>query len=245
MQARGEDPHELHRRRRLHLGPGISPGGASRSSARGQVDGRPLPRPGDQDGGDHADLTIGGAFGPAKRPSRHALRSQSTSSGGSASRIVIGRSLVAGLCLSPRPNLPHRRAAAPRGRVHRRAGNRRPMESGSEPSVQRRSFKAGPTRCSRRARYRARVVWPLERATAGPSRSRRVPRLKPVIDRRYPRCASVRPRRAPSRERRDPDRLGGLAGLQLVRSSSFGPKSGGPGQLPRQPHRPSAGQSRR
>ena len=59
------------------------------------------------------------------------------------------------------------------------------------------------------------------------------------------RDASVRPRRAPSRERRDPDRLGGLAGLQLVRSSSFGPKSGGPGQLPRQPHRPSAGQSRR
>ena len=52
----------------------------------------------------------------AGRPARHALRSQSNGSGGSASRIVIGRSLVAGLSLSPRPNLPHRRAAAPRGR---------------------------------------------------------------------------------------------------------------------------------
>ncbi len=62
-----------------------------------------LLRPGDQDGCDHADLTVGGTFGGARRPSRHALRSQSKGSGGSASRIVMGRSVVAGLCLSPRP----------------------------------------------------------------------------------------------------------------------------------------------
>ena len=244
MQARGEDPHELHRRRRLHLGPGISPGGASRSSARGQSMGGRFPDP----------ATRTAATTPTSRSVARSARRNDLQSCAPQPVDELGRlgephrdRKVARRGPMPlaRPNLPHRRAAAPRGRVHRRAGNRRPMESGSEPSVQRRSFKAGPTRCSRRARYRARVVWPLERATAGPSRSRRVPRLKPVIDRRYPRCASVRPRRAPSRERRDPDRLGGLAGLQLVRSSRFGPKSGGPGQLPRQPHRPSAGQSRR
>jgi hypothetical protein len=58
-----------------------------------------LLRPGDEDCGDHADLTIRGAFGGAARPSRHALLSQPQGSGGSARRIVIGRSLVAGLSL--------------------------------------------------------------------------------------------------------------------------------------------------
>ncbi|MEX1173872.1 MAG: hypothetical protein WEG56_14850 [Chloroflexota bacterium] len=37
------------------------------------------------------------------RPYRHAVRSQLKGSGGSASRIVIGRSLMAGQSLSPRP----------------------------------------------------------------------------------------------------------------------------------------------
>jgi hypothetical protein len=41
-----------------------------------------------------------------RRPAPRALRSQSKGSGGSASRIVIGRSVVAGLCLSPGPNRP-------------------------------------------------------------------------------------------------------------------------------------------
>ncbi len=57
-------------------------------------------RPGGEDGRNDADLAVGGALGcAAGSPSRHALRSQSTGSGGSASRSVIGRSLVAGLCL--------------------------------------------------------------------------------------------------------------------------------------------------
>ena len=63
-----------------------------------------LLRSGSQDCGNDADLAIGGAFGRAARgPASHALRSQSNGSGGSARRIVIGRSLVAGLSLSPRP----------------------------------------------------------------------------------------------------------------------------------------------
>ena len=71
------------------------------------VGGRLL-RPGDEHGCNHADLTVGGTSGRvARRPSRHALRNQSNGSGGSASRIVIGRSVVAGLCLSPRPTPCH------------------------------------------------------------------------------------------------------------------------------------------
>ena len=69
------------------------------------------------------------------RPARHALRTRSHGSGGSASRIVIGRSVVAGLSLSPRPNLPHRRAAAPRGLAYDR-GDR---DFASRPSVSRRN----------------------------------------------------------------------------------------------------------
>ena len=53
----------------------------------------------------HADFTLGGAFGSAAgAPMRHALRTRSQGAGGSARRMVIGRSLVAGLSLSPRPN---------------------------------------------------------------------------------------------------------------------------------------------
>ena len=74
-----------------------------------------LLRPGDQDGGDHADLAVGGPCGGAGRPSRHALRSQSKGSGGSASRMVTGRSVVAGLRLSPRPVRQLRPPAGRRG----------------------------------------------------------------------------------------------------------------------------------
>jgi len=56
------------------------------------------------DRGNDPDLAVGRAFRGMAGPSRHALRSQSNGSGGSASRIVIGRSLVAGLSLSPRPD---------------------------------------------------------------------------------------------------------------------------------------------
>jgi hypothetical protein len=67
------------------------------------VGGRLL-RPGHEDGGKDAHLAVGGTFGLMARPVRHALRSQSNGSGGSASRIVTGRSVVAGLSLSPRPS---------------------------------------------------------------------------------------------------------------------------------------------
>lgn len=57
-----------------------------------------------QDGRNDADLTVGGTGGSAAGVlASHALRNQSKGSGGSASRIVIGRSVVAGLCLLPRP----------------------------------------------------------------------------------------------------------------------------------------------
>ena len=79
-----------------------SPGGASPSSAKPEAMGGPLLRPGQQDGSDHADLTIGGALGGPGRSASHALRSHSKGSGGSARRIVIGRSLVSGLSHSPR-----------------------------------------------------------------------------------------------------------------------------------------------
>jgi hypothetical protein len=64
-----------------------------------------LLRSGREHGRDHADLTVGGTFGGVEGPSRHALRSQSNGSGGSASRMVTGRSLVAEQGLSPRPAL--------------------------------------------------------------------------------------------------------------------------------------------
>jgi hypothetical protein len=103
-QPWGEDPYELCRGLRSHFRPSIRQvvlhGRVRQAEA---VRGRLL-RSGDEDGGNDTNLTVRGAFGRAtRRPSRHALRSQSNGSGGSASRIVIGRSVVAGLCLSPRP----------------------------------------------------------------------------------------------------------------------------------------------
>ena len=93
---------------------GRSPGDASRSSATGRGGGRPPSPTRQQEGFDHPDLTVGGASGRAAgRPARHALRSQSKGSGGSARRIVTGRSVVAGLSLSPRPDRPSFRAQSP------------------------------------------------------------------------------------------------------------------------------------
>jgi hypothetical protein len=62
-----------------------------------------LLRSGGQDRRDDPDLAVGGASGRVARAlPGHALWSQLEGSGGSASRIVIGRSLVAGL--APRPD---------------------------------------------------------------------------------------------------------------------------------------------
>ncbi len=93
----GQDPHDLRGRLRPHPGPGVRQvvldGRVRQTEA---VRGRLLP-PGDDDRGDHPDLAVRGASGGAAgRSSRHALRTSSTGSGGSARRIVIGRSLVAG-----------------------------------------------------------------------------------------------------------------------------------------------------
>jgi hypothetical protein len=71
--------------------------------------------PGNEDPGDHPDLTVCGATAGAGRPSRHALRTRSQGSGGSARRMVIGRSLLAGQCVSPRPEPPHRGACSDEG----------------------------------------------------------------------------------------------------------------------------------
>jgi hypothetical protein len=76
-QPRSEDPHELRRGRRSHLGPGVCQvvlrGRVRQAQA---VCGRLL-RPGDKYGFDHADLTVGGATrrapkSPCLRP--HASR---------------------------------------------------------------------------------------------------------------------------------------------------------------------------
>jgi hypothetical protein len=86
-----------------------SPGGASRSSATGRGGGRP-PSPTRRRGRPRPRRPRGRSRvrrGSVARPARHALRSQSNGSGGSASRIVIPRSVVAGLCLSPRPDWPN------------------------------------------------------------------------------------------------------------------------------------------
>jgi hypothetical protein len=80
-----------------------SPGGADGRVRQAQPVGGGLLRPGDENRSEHADLTVRGALSGAGRPSRHALRTRSQGSGGSARRMVNGRSLVAGPFLSPRP----------------------------------------------------------------------------------------------------------------------------------------------
>jgi hypothetical protein len=99
-----QDPHELRGRLRAHLRPCIGQVVLHRRRRQAEAMSGSLLRPGVEHRGDHADLTVGGASGSARRPSRHALRSQSKGSAGSASRMVIGWSLVEGLSLSPRPN---------------------------------------------------------------------------------------------------------------------------------------------
>jgi hypothetical protein len=106
-ETRGEQPDELRRRRRPHLRPRLRQVVLHGRVRQAEAVGGRLLRSGDQDGGDHADLAVGRApGGAARRLAGHALRSQSNGSGGSASRIVTGRAVVAGLCLSPRPDRP-------------------------------------------------------------------------------------------------------------------------------------------
>jgi hypothetical protein len=77
-------------------------GGVRQAEAMG---GRLL-RSGGQDSCNDPDLTVGGASGSVARAlPRHALRSQSHGSGGSASRMMTERSVVAGQSFSPRPFL--------------------------------------------------------------------------------------------------------------------------------------------
>jgi hypothetical protein len=52
-----------------------------------------LLRPGNQDGRNDADLTVGGTPGGARRPSRHALRTSSNGAGGSRGVALTIRKL--------------------------------------------------------------------------------------------------------------------------------------------------------
>ena len=97
-----------------------SPGGLHGGVRQAEPVGGGLLRAGDEDGCDHPDLSLRSASGWVAVPASHALWSQSQGSGGSARRIVIGRSVVAWLCLSPRP-FPH---AAPVGALPARATTR-------------------------------------------------------------------------------------------------------------------------
>ena len=101
-QPSGHDPHELGRRRRPDLRPCARQVVLDGRVRQPEPVGGCLLRPGCDDSGDHGELAVRGASsGATGRPAGHALLSQSTGSGSSASRIVIGRSLVAGLSLSP------------------------------------------------------------------------------------------------------------------------------------------------
>ena len=103
-QARPEDPHQLRRRLRPDLCSGVRQVVLHGRVREAESVGRRLVRAGDEDRGDHSDFTVRGALGwAAGAAARHALRPNSSGVGGSDRRIVIGRSLVAGLSLSPRP----------------------------------------------------------------------------------------------------------------------------------------------
>jgi putative intracellular protease/amidase len=105
--AGSPDPDQLRRRFSPHLGPCVGQVVLhGRLRQPGPVGGGLL-RPCGEDGRDHPDLTVGRALGGVSGPARHALRSQSYCSGGSSSRFVIGRSMVARLrLLHLRPQRP-------------------------------------------------------------------------------------------------------------------------------------------
>ena len=106
------------------LRPRVGPGGATPSSATGQPVGCGLLRSGSEDDRDHANLAVDGAPGRAGvRPARHALRSHSHGSCGSASRILTGRAVVAGRLRLQGANGPSRAGTWP-ARQH--AAARRP-----------------------------------------------------------------------------------------------------------------------
>ena len=58
-----EDPHELRRGRRPHLGPRVRQVVLHGRVRQAEAVGGGLLRPGDEDGGNHADLAVGGALG--------------------------------------------------------------------------------------------------------------------------------------------------------------------------------------
>ncbi len=132
-RAAGQDPHELRHRLRADLRPRVRQVVLHGRVRQAQAVGGRLLRPGDEDRGDHSDLTVGRALGGAAgRPMRHALRPNSSGVGGSARRIVIERSLVAGLSLAPRPVL---RSSALNSPVMRLPARRLRFEARDEPDL--------------------------------------------------------------------------------------------------------------
>ena len=71
----------LRRRLRPDLRPGVHQVVLDGRVRQAEPVGGRLLRPGDEDGGDHADLTVGGAFKGAAEPERHTIWSQSDGSG--------------------------------------------------------------------------------------------------------------------------------------------------------------------
>jgi hypothetical protein len=67
-QARGQDPHELRRRLRPHPGPRVRQVVLQGRVRQAEAMGGCLLRPGDEDRGDHPDLTVSGALGGAYEP---------------------------------------------------------------------------------------------------------------------------------------------------------------------------------
>ncbi len=146
-QTRGQDPDQLRGSGRPDLGPGVCEVVLHGRVRQAQAVGGCLLRPGNEDRRDHPDLTVRGALsGMATGPARHALRTNSSGTGGSARRMTIGRSLVEGLSLSPRPVLrtfPPGPAVAS-GCPGRRSSNRgtgvaAPPEHGAVADVERRA----------------------------------------------------------------------------------------------------------
>jgi hypothetical protein len=101
-QPRGQDPDQLRRRHSPNLGPGVGQVVLDGRVRQAEAVGGRLLRPGGKYRGHDHDLTARGASGgTAGRPAGNDARTRSQGSGGSARRIVIGRSLVAGQSLSP------------------------------------------------------------------------------------------------------------------------------------------------
>ena len=86
-QTRAEDPHELRRGRCAHLGPSVRQMVLDGRVRQAKAVSGCLLRSGDQDGRDHTDLPVGGAFG-ARRADRRVMRSATSRTARAARRAA-------------------------------------------------------------------------------------------------------------------------------------------------------------